>query len=29
VYSLEGGPQPGLAFSGDLEFLDVPSSLAP
>ncbi len=24
VYALEGGPQPGLAFSSALEYLDVP-----
>jgi N-acetylneuraminic acid mutarotase len=24
VYALEGGPQPGLAYSGSLEFLDLP-----
>jgi hypothetical protein len=29
VYSLEGGPQPGLAFSRAVEFLDVPQSAAP
>jgi hypothetical protein len=24
VFALEGGPQPGLAFSSAIEFLDVP-----
>jgi hypothetical protein len=24
VFALEGGPQPGLAFSGALEYLDLP-----
>jgi hypothetical protein len=24
VFALEGGPQPGLAFSNAIEFLDVP-----
>jgi len=24
VYALEGGPSPGLAFSGAIEYLDLP-----
>jgi hypothetical protein len=27
VYALEGGPQPGFAFSDAIEFLDVPRRL--
>ena len=29
VFAIEGGPRPGLAFSGALEFLDVPPASGP
>jgi non-specific serine/threonine protein kinase len=29
LFSLEGGPRPGLAFSSAVEILDVPKRLAP